>query len=78
MVDSKENYKFDPGVQLVLYFFYVHFQVYPITAFHDEDVNNGSQRLVEAHSRNWPTKRILMQVGNSEIFSLWEIVLVCF
>lgn len=36
-------------------------RVYPVTAFHDQDVNNGSQRLVEAHSRNWPTKRILMQ-----------------
>ncbi|KAJ7383912.1 hypothetical protein OS493_025239 [Desmophyllum pertusum] len=35
--------------------------VYPVTAFHDQDVNSGSQRLVEAHLRNWPTKRILMQ-----------------
>ena len=30
--------------------------------FHDQDVNSGSQTLVEAHSRNWPNKRILMQV----------------
>lgn len=36
-------------------------RVYPVTAFHDQDVNDGSQRLVEAHSRNWPSKRILMQ-----------------
>ncbi|KAL9959449.1 hypothetical protein ACROYT_G032774 [Oculina patagonica] len=36
-------------------------RVYPITAFHDHDVNGGSQRLVDAHSRNWPSKRILMQ-----------------
>lgn len=36
-------------------------RVYPITTFHDPDVNRGSQALVDAHSRNWPTKRILMQ-----------------
>ena len=37
--------------------------------FHDPDVNCGSQALVDAHSRNWPTKRILMQVRKlSKIF----------
>ena len=37
--------------------------------FHDPDVNRGSQALVDAHSRNWPTKRILMQVRKlSKIF----------
>ena len=30
--------------------------------FHDSDANRGSQALVDAHSRNWPTKRILIQV----------------
>ena len=30
--------------------------------FPDQDVNSGSLTLVEAHSRNWPNKRILMQV----------------
>ena len=51
--------------------------MYPVTAFHDPDVNSGSQRLVDAHSRNWPSKRILMQVideykfkrPNSSVFS---------
>nr|XP_058949494.1 protein SSUH2 homolog [Pocillopora verrucosa] len=48
-------------------------RVYPITAFHDEDVNNGSQRLVEAHSRNWPTKRILMQRQTLRAVPVFEV-----
>ncbi|XP_068759204.1 protein SSUH2 homolog isoform X2 [Montipora capricornis] len=53
-------------------------RVHPITMFHDQDVNAGSQALVEAHSRNWPTKRIVMQrhtlraVPVSEVKYQWK------
>ena len=41
------------------------FQVYPITMFHDPDVNRGSQALVDAHSRNGPYagKKTVRQVA---------------
>lgn len=35
--------------------------IYPISLFHDRDVNRVSRQLVAAHSRNWPTKRIIRQ-----------------
>ncbi|KAK2571489.1 Protein SSUH2-like protein [Acropora cervicornis] len=53
-------------------------RVFPITMFPDQDVNSGSQTLVEAHSRNWPNKRILMQrhtlraVPVSEVQYKWK------
>ncbi|XP_022807961.1 protein SSUH2 homolog, partial [Stylophora pistillata] len=36
-------------------------KIYPISLFQDRDVNRVSQQLVAAHSRNWPTKRIIRQ-----------------
>ncbi|EDO42546.1 predicted protein, partial [Nematostella vectensis] len=53
-------------------------RVWPITTFHDHDVNNGSQRLVQEHSTSFPTERILMQrhllraVPVSEIQYKWN------
>lgn len=36
-------------------------RVWPVTAFHDAAVNEGSKRLVEQHSNQFNTERILMQ-----------------
>ena len=41
-------------------------QVWPITSFFDQQVNNGSKRLVEEHGNKWPSKRILLQVNEEK------------
>ena len=45
--------------------------MWPITSFFDQQVNNGSKRLVEEHSNKWPSKRILLQVNEEKKRLLW-------
>ena len=45
-------------------------KVWPITTFFDQQVNQGSKRLVDEHSNKWPSKRILLQVNTAFIYPL--------
>ncbi|XP_028516749.1 protein SSUH2 homolog [Exaiptasia diaphana] len=53
-------------------------RVWPITGFHDNDVNIGSKQLVDQHATNFPSERMLLQrhvlraVPVSEVHYEWK------